>query len=296
MYVVRADGSAKPRNLTPGEFQLAGPSWTPDSTTVLVAGPAHDTWDLDHRTDVHAVDLATGERRTITGTTGVYDSPSVSPDGTRVAFLGTDDPDSYPRNPHVAVKPLKGDEPHSWISHALDRTFQPYPGGRAPLWLDDETILGSAEDRGNVHLYALQADGGQGPRALWDGTGCVSGYDAAGGTIAFTLTTDTSPGELYVLDESGPRQLTDLTSSFAEQAMLREAEHFTVRSTDGTRRARRVAAAPRRLRLRRQLPVAAERPRRAVHAVRQPVLRRGADAGPGRLRRALVEPPRQLRS
>lgn len=234
VYVVRADGSAKPRNLTPGEHQLAGPSWTKDSGAVVVAGPAHDTWDLDRRTDLHAVDLAGGGRRTLTGTTGVYDSPSVSPDGSRVAFLGTDDADSYPRNTHVAVKALEGDKPHVWVSHDLDRTFEPYPGGREPLWLDDDTILGCAEDRGNVHLYALRADGTEAPRPLWNGTGCVSGYDTAGGTVAFTLTTDTRPGELYVLDDSGPRRLTDLTASFAEQAQLREVEHFTVPSTDGS--------------------------------------------------------------
>ncbi len=234
VYVVRADGSAKPRNLTPGEFQLSGPSWTPDSAAVVVAGAAHDTWDLDLRTDLHVVDLADGERRAVTGTTGVFGSPSVSPDGSRVAFLGTDDPESYPRNTHVAVKPLDRAAQHTWVSHGLDRTFEPYPGGREPVWLDDRTILGCVEDRGNVHLYTLQADGSEAPTPLWDGTGCVSGYDAAGGTVAFTMTTATRTGELYVLDEQGPRRLTDLTASFAEQARLREPEHFVVRSTDGS--------------------------------------------------------------
>ncbi len=234
LYVVRADGATAPRNLTPGEFQFSGPSWTPDSATVLVGGAAHDTWDLDHRSDVHAVDVATGERRPVTGTTGVYRSPSVSPDGTRVAFLGTDDPDTYPRNPHVAVRALDGDDDHVWVSHELDRTFAPFPDGRAPVWLDDDTILCSTEDRGDVHLYLLRADGKEAPEPAWAATGCVTGYDAAGGTIVFTLSTDTSPAELYVLDDGEARRLTDLTSAFAEQAMLRQSERLTVPSSDGT--------------------------------------------------------------
>ncbi|MFZ5848743.1 MAG: prolyl oligopeptidase family serine peptidase [Actinomycetota bacterium] len=235
VYVVRADGSAPPRNLTPGDHELTGPSWTPDSTAVLVGGATHDTWDLDRRSDIHAVDVATGEITRVTGTTGVFGSPAVSPDGQRVAFLGTDDPDTYPRHGHIAVRPIDGNEAHVWVSHGLDRTFTPYPDGREPVWLDDDRILGSAEDRGNVHLFELRADGSQAPRPLWDGVGCVTGYDAAGGTIAFTLSTSTRPGELHVLDASGEaRRLTDITAEFARTAELREPERLVVRSTDGT--------------------------------------------------------------
>ena len=233
VYVIPSDGSARPTNLTPGEFQFGGPSWTPDSATVVVGGAAHDTWDLDRRSDLHAVDAETGERRAITGTTGVYGSPSVSPDGSRVAFLGTDDPDTYPRNHHVGVTSVGGGS-HTWVSDRLDRTFTPFPDSRAPIWLDEDRILVSAEDRGNVHLYALAADGGRAPEPLWDGLGCVTGYDAAVGTVVFTLSTDTRPGELYVLEDDKPRQLTDLTSRFAREAQLREVERFTVPSTDGT--------------------------------------------------------------
>lgn len=223
VYVVRSDGSSEPRNLTPGEFELTGPSWTPDSAAVVVSGPTHDTWDLDRRTDVHVVDVTSGGRRTLTGTTGVYGHPSVSPDGRHVAFLGTDDADSYPRNTHVAVLPTSGESDHTWVSHGLDRTFAPYPGTREPLWMDPTTLLTAVEDRGDVHLYAVRADVVEPPRPVWDGTGCVTGYDVAGGTVAFTLSTDTRPGELYVLEGSGPRRLTDLTGGFADRARLQEA-------------------------------------------------------------------------
>jgi dipeptidyl aminopeptidase/acylaminoacyl peptidase len=232
VYVIPADGSAPPRNLTPGEHQFSTPSWTPDSAALVVAGAAHDTWDLDLRHDLHLVDVASGKRTPLTGTTGVYDSPAVSPDGGRVAFVGTDDPDTYPRNDHVAVKGLQ-DDTHTWVSQKLDRTFSPFPGARPPIWLDDDRLLVSVEDRGDVHLYALTADG-QAPTPVWDGTGCVTGFDSAAGTVAFTLSTAIRTGELYVLDGGQPRRLTDLSAGFARQARLREPEHFTVGSTDGT--------------------------------------------------------------
>ncbi len=49
VYVVPADGSKAPRNLTPGPFQHDGVSWTPDGATIVTAAQRHDTWDLDLR-------------------------------------------------------------------------------------------------------------------------------------------------------------------------------------------------------------------------------------------------------
>ncbi len=233
VYVVPADGSAAPRNLTPGDHQLGSPAWAPDSTTLLVSGATHDTWDLDLKVDIHAIDVGTGAMRRVTGTTGEYGQPSVSPDGTRVAFLGTDDTESYPRNTHIGVVDISGGE-HRWVSDQLDRTFAPYPGARPPIWLDDTTLLASVEDRGNVHLYRVSADGTDKPQPLWAGTGVLTGFDEVGGVVAFTLSTATRPGELYVLDKRNATRLTDLTTGFAAQAQLRPYETFTVQSTDGT--------------------------------------------------------------
>lgn len=234
VYVVPADGSAAPRNLTPGEHELSRPAWAPDSRTLLVGGATHDTWDLDRKSDLHAVDVPAASMRPVTATTGVYGSPSVSPDGTRVAFLGTDDAASFPRNSHVGVVALSGGE-HRWVSDALDRTFEPFPENQAPHWLDDATLLATAEDRGDVGLYRLAVDAAAAPEPVWSGEGVVTAYDAAGGTVAFTLSTPTRPGELYVLDPDGSaRRVTDLTAAFADGAGLRPYEQLTVRSQDGT--------------------------------------------------------------
>ena len=237
VYVVPADGSAEPRNLTPGQHEFSRPQWTPDSRTLLVDGRAHETWDIDLVSDVYALDVATGDRRRVTGNTGEYGSPSPSPDGTRVAFLGTDDAASSPRNSHVGVVAIGGSggsDEHRWVSHGLDRTFSPFPNNQPPHWVNDRTILCLAEDRGHVHLYAISADGSERPQPVWDGEGVVTGFDEAAGTLVFALSTPTSPAELYVLqDDRTTRQLTDLTAAFAAQARLRPYERFTVPSSDG---------------------------------------------------------------
>ena len=234
VYVVAADGSEPPRNLTDGEFEFAEPSWTHDSATLVVSGAGHDTWDLDLKWDIHAIDVASGERQAITPTTGVYSSPSVSPDGARVAFLGTDDAETFPRNSHVGVIDAAGGK-HQWVSTALDRTFTPFPGAQPPHWVDGSTLLVTAEDRGDVHLYQVASDGATPPKGLWTGSGSVTGFDERAGTLAFTLSTPTRPGELYVAADGGePRRLTNITAAFATQARLQPYEHFTFTAADGT--------------------------------------------------------------
>ena len=57
IYVVAADGTGGPRNLTPGEFEFHGTSWLADSSAVLTSGHGHDTWDIDKATDLFVVAL-----------------------------------------------------------------------------------------------------------------------------------------------------------------------------------------------------------------------------------------------
>ncbi|MEJ7721997.1 MAG: hypothetical protein WKF58_16905 [Ilumatobacteraceae bacterium] len=168
VYVVSSSGSGTPRNLTPGEFQHSGISWLPDSSAVVTSGARHDTWDLDLATDLFLVTLD-GEITEITHQTGRYESPVVSPDGTKVAFVGERHLDLDPQNAHVGVVDLPaGGEPR-WISDALDRTFWTMSCTQAPVWQDDDTVLAVAEDRGETHLYRVRADGGATPEALTKG-------------------------------------------------------------------------------------------------------------------------------
>ena len=233
VYVVRADGSAAPRNLTPGVLQFANPAWTPDSAGLVVSGATHDSWDLEPQVDLHHIALADGTLTTLTRQTGSYSLPAVAPDGGLVAFVGTDHPESFPRNQHVAVRNLEVDE-QVWVTAAKDRTFAPYPGAQAPHWLDNRTLLVAAEDRGDVHLYRVAADGVGEPEAVWSGRGVVTGYHEAAGTVAVTLTTADQPAELYVLDGDGPRRLTHLTTTFVARTTLREPQQFTVLTRDAS--------------------------------------------------------------
>ncbi|MEP7113443.1 MAG: S9 family peptidase, partial [Ilumatobacteraceae bacterium] len=182
LYVIAADGTGAPRNLTPGEFQHGSITWKPDSSALVLSSQRHDTWDLDFATALYSVSLD-GDIDVLTSLTGVYDAPAVSPDGSTVAFGGADDSSTYPQNVHVGVLPAGGGE-HRWLSRELDRTFETTSGGNAVVWLDDTTLLAAAEDRGETHLYRVALDAAT-PERLTSGAIVVSTFDAAGGTIAY---------------------------------------------------------------------------------------------------------------
>jgi dipeptidyl aminopeptidase/acylaminoacyl peptidase len=231
VYVVAVDGSAKPRNLTPGEFQFAGAEWLHDSSGLVCSGASHDTWDRDFADDLHVVDLASGERRALTHQTGIYGQPRSSAHTDTIAFLGADDTSTYPQNVHVGLIDLDGGE-HRWISRGLDRTFSITTGSPPPIW-DGDSVLALAEDRGRTSIYRVTTDD-EPPELVVGGDRWVSGFDARHGVIAYVAGTAHEPDELYVRFPSGEeRRLTTLTEAMRQSAAALSYERFTAPSTDG---------------------------------------------------------------
>ncbi|MEY4230748.1 MAG: hypothetical protein RLZZ362_1597 [Actinomycetota bacterium] len=231
VYVVRVDGTESPRNLTPGEFQHSGIGWLPDSSGVVTSSARHDTWDLDFANDVYRAQLD-GTVTALTARNGIYHLPSVSPDGVTVAFVGHDDPSTSPQNAHIGLVPVAGGE-HRFISLAFDRTFTPTAGTRAPVWEPAGTLLATAEDAGQTHLFRVSTDGTP-PTPLTHGAHTVKAFDAAGGTIALTLGRVDAVSDLYVLRGDELVCLTDFGDRFRTAAQPQTWERFAVPTADGT--------------------------------------------------------------
>lgn len=235
IYVVSADGTSTPRNLTPGEFQHDGLAWLPDSSGVTTSSARHDTWDLDLASDIFIVAL-NGETRALTSQTGTYAQPSPSPTGDSVAFLGADNPDTYPQNVSIGLISTASGK-HRWVSRKLDRTFETTAGTQRPRWIDDNTLLCTAEDRGETHIYLVHADG-QAPEAITSGAITVKSIDEAAGTIAFCAGAVDEVSDLFAIptaDRSGkPHRLTNFAQSYQSAAQPQQWERFAVPCTDGS--------------------------------------------------------------
>lgn len=225
VYVVNAAGTGAPKNLTPGEFQHDGIAWTTDSTAIITSAQRHDGWDVELGSDLYRIGL--DESVTLlTDHSGTHAAPAVSPDGSMIAFLGTDNPRLYPQNIRVGVMAIDGSD-RRFISEGLDRTFFALNCPHAPLWLDDATLLAAAEDRGTTHVYRLTTDGST-PEAITEGALNVTGFDQRSGTLATAQSTVSRTSELFVTREGATDQVTQVSMSGSDW------ERFGVPCTDGS--------------------------------------------------------------
>lgn len=226
LWVVPVDGSLAAADLTPGEYEFSTFTWLHDSQSLVCAGAAHVDWDRDLETHLHTVALD-GTRRQITSGPIMSDAPSVSPDGRHVAFVGRDNPLSEPHNWRLGVLDL-GTGERRWIETGLDRTWNPYPSPGAPKWLDDNSLLGVVEDRGNAHLYRVPTNGAP-IELVVGGDQIITAFDSASGTIAMAVSLSDRPSELVVQRglTGTATTVSDATRSFCAVAKPVTPERFT---------------------------------------------------------------------
>jgi dipeptidyl aminopeptidase/acylaminoacyl peptidase len=86
LWLVPADGSAKPRKITALKAGESGPSWSPDSRRIAFSAKR----DGDESSQIYVLDIAGGgEAQKITNLSTGVSSPSFSPDGKRILFSST---------------------------------------------------------------------------------------------------------------------------------------------------------------------------------------------------------------
>ncbi len=226
VFVVPADGSAEPRQLTVRDQEHGGPAWSPDGTRIVFATGGTDSWDVDLVQDLYVVPADGGEPELLTHEDGICSSPSWSPDGTRIAYQYSPDPYVWGRHTQIAVLDVATRE-RRVLTEALDRQCGPFPDVREPVW-DGDRIVFPIEDHGSVHVYSVPADGSAPPEPLLTGERSVKGYDVKGETLVHAASTPTTFPDLYV----GEERVTDVTKDFPAQVVA--PERFTARSEDGS--------------------------------------------------------------
>ena len=114
------------------------------------------------------------------------------------------------------------------LTESLDRQCSPYPDSREPVW-DGDRLLFTVEDGGNIHLYAVPADGSGAPEQLLGGERQIVAYDYAGGKLATVVAQSPHLRELYVDDT----QVTHVGKAFTDGREIVQPERFTAISKDG---------------------------------------------------------------
>ena len=154
LFVLSVEGGT-PRQLTKGNYDHNGPlAWTSDGQKIVFAANRQEDWEHDPvESELWSVDVATGDLVKLTDRDGPDFSPAISPDGTKIAYLGFDDKKMGYHNTNVYIMDIE------------DRSIQTLTGD-FDRSVDDVRWAGSSnrlyiqyEDHGRSHIAMLFMDG-----------------------------------------------------------------------------------------------------------------------------------------
>jgi dipeptidyl aminopeptidase/acylaminoacyl peptidase len=229
LFVVELDGG-DPRQLTSGDFEHAGATWSPDGKRIVIDGLRDERWDVELVNRLYSVDVAgSSEPKALTGDDGSYGDPSFSPDGSRIAYRWTPEDGTYPHHSQLGVMNADGSDP-KLLTTSLDLQCGPYPDSREPVW-DGDRLVFTVEDGGNLHVYTVAADGSSEPERIVDGERVITAFDMRDSKLAYVASTHTTMRELYVGTDG--QRVTNVGDAYTQGRELAKPERFTAVSADG---------------------------------------------------------------
>ncbi len=239
LFVVPADGGTA-RQLTAGAWNAGahfsgmrfggGISWTPDGREILFDGLRDEAPEKDgyRQNTIYAVDVASKAIRQVVTEKGDWRAPAVSPDGSRVAFVGFPYTLQSYKSTEVWVAPVAGGTPRK-LSGELDRDV------RELHWrADGAGVYFSAEDRGSENLHFAPLEGA--PRQLTRGEQML-GLDSVSrtGVAAAVRTSYHEPADVVRVElaDGATRRLTRVNDDVLAGKRLGEVEEIWYESTGG---------------------------------------------------------------
>ena len=240
LFVVPADGSAAPRDLTPGADydvppdERGGPgdiNFSPDSKELCFTAVTDKMEAISTNGDLFTVPVAGGEIKRFTTQPGFDGEPVYSPDGQYIAY-------------HAQL--TAGYESGRWrvmlydrqtgkianLSEGFDRSADEL------AWsADSKTIYFTAENETQKPVYAMAARAGAEPKKIIADTyNAAISFSADGKAMAFERTSLTMPAEVFAAssDGSNTRQLTHHNEPTRAALEMNPPETFWFAGAEGT--------------------------------------------------------------
>jgi dipeptidyl aminopeptidase/acylaminoacyl peptidase len=241
LFVVPADGSAAPRDLTPGANydvppdQRGGPediNFSPDGKEICFTAVTDKMEAISTNGDLFLVPVAGGEAKRITTNSGFDGNPVYSPDGKYIAY-------------HAQLTP--GYEADRWRVMLYDRQTgknedlsEKFDRSANDLaWSpDSKTIFFSAENETLRPIYAMAPRAGaEQKKVIADGYNLGFSLSSDGKTLVFERTSLAAPAELFTAasDGAGVRQLTHHNDAILASVEMNAPETFWFEGAAGTR-------------------------------------------------------------
>jgi dipeptidyl aminopeptidase/acylaminoacyl peptidase len=243
---------AKPRRITSGAFSAGNHRWSRDGSEIyFVSDRRSEAYYFARDSDLYAVAKDGGEPRRVASIDGTIGPYAASPDGKRMAFIGT--PRGTPERSHsqsdLFIVDLPNGSPRN-LTEKYDFDIGGSVGGdqraprggqpAAPIWSrNGASIFVKVGRHGDAYPTAFDVGTGA---ERYDGKGprgqevIAFTADASAQRFAMVISTPTQVGDLYVADEStgGPaRKLTTFNDELFKQAIVTEPEEIWYQSFDG---------------------------------------------------------------
>jgi dipeptidyl aminopeptidase/acylaminoacyl peptidase len=232
-FIVAADGGAS-RQLTFGAFNEAGPiSWSPNGEYLYLAGNRDADWVHEQRkTQIYQVAVSNGAVTPLTSQQGPAGAPEVSPDGSKIAYLGYVDRFLSIQNVELYVMNRDGSNQQS-LTGSLDRSIE------TVRWADDgRSLYVMYVDKSTTRVARVSLTGRVEPVAEGLTSKTIDRPSADGefsiarnGTTAYTAGTPTSPSDISVARDGHVTRLTNLNEELFRGKALGQVTKLVVTSS-----------------------------------------------------------------
>ncbi|RMD89806.1 MAG: S9 family peptidase, partial [Calditrichaeota bacterium] len=235
IFVLPADGGT-PRQITSGPYNHGGPlAWTPDGRSIIFSANRHEDWQYDPlNSEIYEVSLADGSIKVLTDRQGPDTNPVLSPNGSKIAYLGFDDKYEGYQITRLYIMNRDGSGKRL-ISGDFDRDV------RRPIWSrDGKGLYFQYDDKGNTKIGYITLNGkiqtlAQDVGGLSIGRPYASGSFsvATNGRFAYTHTRPDHPADVAVgqRGSSKVRRITRLNDDLFGHKKLGSVEEIWYKSS-----------------------------------------------------------------
>jgi dipeptidyl aminopeptidase/acylaminoacyl peptidase len=232
LFVVPADGSAAPRDLTLGaDYDIppderSGPgdiNFSPDSKELCFTAVTDKMEAISTNADLFIVPVAGGETKRITTQQGFDGNPVYSPDGKYIAYHAQLTP-AYEADRWRVMLHDRQSGKNENLTEGFDRSADEL------AWsADNKTIFFTAENETQKPVYAIAARAGAEPKKIIADTfNTAISFSADGKTLVFERTNLAMPAEVFASasDGSNVRQLSHQNDSILAALEMNPPETF----------------------------------------------------------------------
>jgi dipeptidyl aminopeptidase/acylaminoacyl peptidase len=241
LFVVPADGSAVPRDLTAGaDYDIppderSGPgdiNFSPDAKEICFTAVTDAMEAISTNGDLFIVPVAGGEVKRITTQKGFDGNPVYSPDGKYIAYHAQLTAGYESDRWHVMLYDRQSGKNEN-ISEGFDRSANEL------AWSpDSKTLYFIAENETQMPVYAMAPRAGAQPRQIVaDGYNTAISFSADGKMMVFERTSLMMPAEIFVAEGDGgvARQLTHQNATILATLEMNAPETFWFDGAEGTK-------------------------------------------------------------